>query len=79
MSSTKPPTPGECEANMYPGGGVDQLLHSPSNPFQSLWLWGLIGPLSLELPPIPLPPGGGACIPNKGRREATQEEEPWLG
>lgn len=69
---------GECEANMYSGGGVDHLLHSPSNPFQSLWLQGLIGPLGLELPPIPLSPWG-PCIPNKGRREATQEEEPWVG
>lgn len=43
---------------MYPGGGVDQLLQSPSNPFQSLWLQGLLGPLGLELPPIRLPPRG---------------------
>lgn len=27
----------KCEAIMYPGGGGHQLLHSPSNPFQSLW------------------------------------------
>lgn len=48
----------ECEANMYRGGGEHQLLYSPSNPLQSLWLWFLIGPLNPEHPPTPRPPWG---------------------